>query len=59
MGPDVLVILSIASGNFQRCADIADVPAEIGIIIDRCMEMDPAKRYSNATELAEAIEAMA
>ena len=34
----------------------ADVPAGIGVVIERCLEKDPKKRFANAAELASALE---
>lgn len=34
------------------------VPAELGAVIDRCLEKDPAKRYQRAEDLRTALEAV-
>lgn len=57
-GSEIEVISAILDGDFTCCADIADVPTAIGEVIDRCLKADPTDRYPEATELAEAIEAL-
>jgi TolB-like protein/tRNA A-37 threonylcarbamoyl transferase component Bud32 len=36
----------------------AEVPAELGAVISRCLEKDPAKRYQKARDLLAALEAV-
>ena len=43
----------------ERPADLpASVPAELGVIVDRCLQKEPARRYRHAGELHAALDAI-
>jgi eukaryotic-like serine/threonine-protein kinase len=51
--------MKIATGVPNRLSDLRDdVPAEVGAIIERCLEKDVMKRFANAAEVAEALDAL-
>jgi eukaryotic-like serine/threonine-protein kinase len=52
--------VKIATSMPCRLSDFRqDVPPEVVTIIDRCLERDVARRFANAAEVAEALDALA
>jgi serine/threonine protein kinase len=51
--------MKISTGAPNRLSDLRDdVPAEVAAIIERCLERDVTKRFANAAEVAEALDAL-
>lgn len=47
------VMLKVARGERPRLAEVAPgLPADLAAIIERCLEIDPDRRFQRATELA-------
>ncbi|MGV8040293.1 MAG: protein kinase [Thermoanaerobaculaceae bacterium] len=47
------VMLRVARGERRRIAEVAPgLPADLAAIIERCLEVDPDRRFQRATELA-------
>jgi eukaryotic-like serine/threonine-protein kinase len=55
------IIARHSMGNVHRLEKemIGPCPSEIGDLVHRCIEVDPAKRYANGTELCVALEDLA
>ncbi|MCE3018539.1 MAG: protein kinase domain-containing protein [Pirellula sp.] len=57
-GSESVVINSIRTIKPPRVRSIrSDIPLALDSIVSRCLEIDPANRYKNATELASDLEA--